>query len=285
MLANRRGVAATTATRTTSRPVASRARWASRAVEPLVSTSSQTTTRTRRCRSPGLRTAAARACMEPRRFAARSVASRPAWSTTPGRSRSSRCTSTSNPSTPELSSRPHRDRAGGVVAARPHRARVGTGPAPAPPGSPAAARHDTAAASSRASGTASPEQPALLQAEHHRPHGALVDRGRPRLDQPRRRRRRPGRRRPARQLALADRAEQAARPRTADARPTQQQVERSVEHGLGHASIAAVARRRSRGALAEPVDSPRVRVSCGRFRGRVRRADQAGALSRRRTTS
>ena len=114
-------MAATTATRTTTRPAFSSARCASRAVDPVVSTSSHTTTRTgRRAETPSA----------PRRVAPAS--SRPGWPPArprrgrPGRPRRPAAGAAGAPGRrarrSEQSRLPGGDRVGGVVAARPHRA-------------------------------------------------------------------------------------------------------------------------------------------------------------------
>ena len=72
--------------RATARPLASRARWASRTVDPVVSTSSQTTTWARLDRRPGSRASAGGGSASTRPcWRARSAASRPAWSAAPAR--------------------------------------------------------------------------------------------------------------------------------------------------------------------------------------------------------
>ena len=86
----RRRVAATAATAATSSPTASRARCASRRRR-----AGRDARRRRRRPAPGYAARASRRsssvgqCIEPARLAARSAAPRPAWSTTPGRQRSS----------------------------------------------------------------------------------------------------------------------------------------------------------------------------------------------------
>ena len=235
---HRRAVAATVATRTTSRPASSSARWASRAVEPVVSTSSQTTSRVRPRRRPSSRTARAVARIEPPRLAS-----------SLGRVESGLVGHTAahpeqppdldvEPGPPELACRSRGDGVRGVVAARPHRPRPGGDRHQHQRTPPRQLARDRGGQQPRQRHR-QPEQPPLLEPEHHRPDGRLVGRRRPRLHQPGRHRGRPRRRRAARQLLAAARTEQPAGPGTAHARPTQQQVDRSVQHGLAHAQSQA----------------------------------------------
>ena len=174
LLRARRAVAATAATASTGTPTASSARCASRAVAPVVITSSHTTTWARR--PAWRRTARAGLAIDPARLALRSPASSPAWSATPGRVRSSRATAAG------------RSAAAKGRAARRVMARVGS----CPRARTAAGRDGTGTSSNGAVGAdadllgrgehrgrqqsaerrGQAEQPALLVADDHRPQAS-----------------------------------------------------------------------------------------------------------------
>ncbi len=239
----RRRVAATVAMARTPRPTASRARWASRAVAPVVRTSSHTTTCAAGRRRARRRRASPRHRIEPSRLAHRWPASRPAWSPTWPATASSRCRDAGRPAAQsrataastraEVTSRPR---------ARTTDGRDGTGTSTSGPTRSAVAA-STAAASSAPKRPAQRPQPTLLVTDDHGADRAGVLARRPRLGEPGRRRGRPDRHRARMHRVAAVEAEQAARALARDARRAEQQVDGGVAQSgaNGHRASPAAA--------------------------------------------
>ena len=232
--------------RRTVSPLASSARCASRAVAPVVSTSSQTTTSASGVRRASRRRARLGQAIEPARLAALAAASSPAWSSTRTRSRSRRTARTSCPARRSRAAAPRvMVQVGSWPRARTVAGRDGTGVSttgrPLVPASSTAPR--TALASRSDSGPRSPCMASLLVAEHQGTGHVGVLGGRPRRDQTRR-----DRRGPAPGRAGASRAARA---------------EAAPDGGTRRRASRAAGRPRRRRAPRAPVDRSTVRRVLG----------------------
>ncbi len=158
-------MAAAAAMPTTPRPTASRARWASRAVAPVVITSSHTTMLARGHRAASRASLGPRHRIEPERFARRSPASSPAWSRTPVRSRSRGAAVTGTPSARNNAvACPVIVHVGSSPRDRTLERREGTGTSTSGPLAPPRAATAAAPASNHPSGAASASTPRSLWA-------------------------------------------------------------------------------------------------------------------------
>ena len=155
-------VAATVATARTRSPESSSARCASRAVAPVVRTSSHTTSESGRSVRASAARAVGRTPIEPVRLAARSPALRPAWSRDLTSLLEELDDANAMSATPQSSSCRARHPEHGVVAAGAHHRRLGRAPARARCAASGRVQRRTAWARTRPSGVASEKVPCSL---------------------------------------------------------------------------------------------------------------------------